>query len=359
MKKTSLIVLLFIACFFAVFILTGCGEVTYSVKIDSSGARTYRYKVELNDKDSDYQTQKNAVKTLFSYYADNRDRVSFIEVDNDPNVLILQIYYESATDYYIANGITGDEPNSPADFEYNGLFFQTYFTQMKVSDLATFDSYALLYLQRYDPDFATEYIKRATKAVTDQSLSPSLTVAVKEILYGTDVYEKLRLLLFSDSDVADEAARASYLWMKDLGYDFERVEASFEYSMYFKNIKGQDPDEVYVDSDGQTVYKWKLDPLNDNTFTITQKVPTVWVWELTCILGGVIAALICVVLIILRKKNKQAERVVVTNDENSLSEDKKNELLTYIAQNEEKTSNQTEEQNSNNNENDKNDLYDL
>ncbi|MBQ7653135.1 MAG: hypothetical protein IJS93_02040 [Clostridia bacterium] len=301
MKKGLLITIIALLSL-ALLLLAGCGEATYTVRIESGGARIYSYTVRLDASDLDVEKQRAAVRTVFTYYADRIDRATF--TDTDPNVLTLEIRYDDLTDYYIANGITGNEPNEPSEWEKEGVLFQKYYTVLFVADKGNFEYYALQYLDAYDATFRQNYVVKAYAAANNGSLSAVYSQVVRNAVANEDAFSTLRALVNDgNSSYAEEAQTTAYEWMKELGYDYSKVTAYFRYSMYFRNVKGQNPDEVYTE-DGQTVYKWKLDPFSANEFTLTQTVPSVWVWELLSIAAGLMVAGVCIALIIVKKKIK-------------------------------------------------------
>ena len=318
--KKILTIILFLTL--STLVLVGCGEVDYTVRIESGGARIYRYTVRLDSREADVDKQRAAVRTVFTYYRDNVDRATFTE--KDPNELILEITYSDLTDYYIANGITGDEPSEPSDREKEGLLFQKYYTTLFVADEGTFEHYALAYLDAYDARFSTAYVAKAYEYAYGGKLTKPFEQVVKHALEDSDAFSALRALVRGET-LREEAQAAAYIWLKELGYDFTKVEAYFNYSMVYKNVKGVDPDEVY-EEDGQTVYKWKLDPLADNEFTVTQTAPSVWVWEALAILSGLIVAAICVSVAVVRKKRKdeakkEDDEVITSEDDAFYEED--------------------------------------
>lgn len=305
MKKILFILVLIIT----VFMLVGCAEVTYSVTITDVGGRIYDYKVTLDPNAPETSKDIQLVRTYFEFQKSQNEYAEVIYDEETPNVIIYRVTYESQTEYNKVNGITGDEPNEPSEFTEKGLF-KIYEGVLFDMDKVDFALYALSYLSRTQEDggvsFNYELREHLKTYINDSNLSAVANECIIRICTDTDksTSEALRLELMI-SEVADELADVTYNIFKDMGYDYAKVIATFEYSHAYKSIKGINPDKVEtVKSDLGTkkVYSWNLDVLGDNEITYTYQTANVWVWELIAVAFGVAVALITLVIFFVRRK---------------------------------------------------------
>lgn len=300
-KIIAVLILVMIA-----FTLCGCAEVCYSVIIDEYGARTVDYKVTFNSEDLDYQRQKEAVTSLFSYTAEKNLYAKLVSNEEEDS-LTLRYYYPTQTEFEIANGITGDEIGESQEYNKLNFLYQEYIGTLSPASKETLINYAMVYLKAYDPLFPVAFCQ----ALEEESKTAEMPDELKSII--KDIYSDKTLTAFNqylrDDGYSEGLADISYSALERTGFDYSLVKIFFEYSHGYKSVYANDYDDCYT-IDGQKFYVWKVDPLTDNNFTIYQKVPIVWVWEVLGIGLGVVA--IAVVLVITavigeRKKSKESK----------------------------------------------------
>lgn len=296
MKKiTAFIILIVLVC-----ALSGCAEVWYSVTIDDYGARTMELKVNFNSEDADYLRQKEAVTALFTYIAED-DIYATVVNSEDGSSIILRKYYSTQTEYEIAVGITGDELSEPAEYNDINFLYHEYVGTLNPADKATFVSYAMTYLKSYYPGFAKVFLSALKEASDSFDMSKGLFSSISGICADESLQYFNEYL--KDEAYSDELSDLSYNALKNIGYDYSQVEVFFQYSHAFKSVYAKEYDDSYKVG-GQTAYVWKLDPLSNNEFTIYQKTPVVWVWELIGIGLGILAIAVVFVVVACSKESK-------------------------------------------------------
>lgn len=285
--------------------LSGCAEVWYSITIDDYGARTMELKVNFNSDDADYLRQKEAVMALFVSVAESNIYATVVTPDEGDS-LVLKYYYPTQTDYEIAMGITGDEVYDE-ETEYNDINFlyHEYVGTLNPADKVSFVRYAIVYMKNYNPLFPKMFCIALSSVSGDIDMSYDMHCAVQEI-YSDETLSVFNEYL-NDDAYSDELADIAYQAMKSMDCDYTQVEVFFQYSHAFKSVYAKDYDDSYLVGN-QRAYVWKLDPLANNEFTIYQKTPIVWVWEVIGIGLGVVAiAVVLVVGTIINEKNKRKE----------------------------------------------------
>ncbi len=285
--------------------LSGCAEVWYSITIDDYGARTMELKVNFNSEDADYLRQKEAVTSLFIYTSENNIYASVVTPEEGDS-LILRYYYPTQTDYEIAFGITGDEiGEEEAEFNDINLLYHEYVGTLNPANKISFVNYAIVYMRHYNPLFPKLFCASLKEVSSNADLSYDMHCAIQEI-YLDETLETFDEYL-DDDGYSEELSELAYQAMKNLDCDYSQVEVFFQYSHAFKSVYAREYDDCY-EVGGQTAYVWKLDPLSNNEFTIYQKTPLVWVWEVIGIGLGVVAiAIVLVVGTIINEKNKRKE----------------------------------------------------
>lgn len=327
MKKFLFVLIVIIA----VFVLVGCGEITYSVTIDDVGGRLYEYRVTLDPNSPETSKNIELVRTFFEYKKSQNPYAYVVYDEKTPNVVSLCISFDSLTEYYQAMGITGDEPNEPSESEAKGLFrvYEGVLIDFSKEDFAI---YALDYLSFVMADAQNTFnnvLRESLKTYisTSSSNGSTLSAFAKEAIIRicndkvNTTAESLKLEL-TYSEVADELAEVTYEIFKEMGYDYSKVIATFEYSHAYKSVKGVNPDKtevVQTELGKKKVYSWNLDVLGDNEIKYTQKAPNVWVWEVIAVSFGVIVALTTFALFFVKKK----KAVLQANNPNKRHEAKK------------------------------------
>ena len=305
MKK----ILFILTILLVVFLLVGCGEITYSVTIDDVGGRLYEYRVTLDPNSPDTSRNIELVRTFFEYKKSQNPYAYVVYDEKVPNVVSLCISFESLTEYYQAMGITGDEPNEPSYAEVKG-FFKVYEGVLIDFSKEEFAIYALDYLSFVFKDTQNTFnsaLRESLKAnINNSTLSSYAKESIIRICNDkvNTTSESLKNEL-SISEAAGELADVTYEIFKDMGYDYSKVIATFEYSHVYKSVKGVNPDKkevVQSDLGKRTVYSWNIDVLSDNEIRYTQKAPNVWVWELVAVLFGVVVAITTLVIFFVKKK---------------------------------------------------------
>lgn len=307
MKKILFILILLIS----VFVFVGCAEITYSVTISDGGARVYDYKVTFDKASPETAQNIILVRTYFEYQKSKNEYADIIFDEETPNEIIYRVSYESQTEYNLAMGITGDEPNdAPMEYTEKGLF-RVYEGILLDLDKEDFALYALSYLSVINSASADAFnydLRENLKSyINNPTISNTANECVIRICTATDVDTVQSLITeLSISEVATELAEITYNSLKEMGYDYSKVIATFEYSHVYKSIKGVDPDKTEVvntDLGKAKVYSWNLDLLGHNEIKVTQQTPNVWAWELIALCVGVVVALIVLLVFFVRRKN--------------------------------------------------------
>lgn len=305
MKKIFFVVLLIVF----VFLFVGCGEVVYSVVIDDVGGRVYDYRVTLDANSSHISQNIQLIRTYFEYKKSSNEYAEIIYDENEPNSIIYRVSFESQTEYLQYLGITGDEPNEPSSYTEKG-FFRIYEDILLDYNKADFAGFALDYLSHNvvseENLFDTRLRSALLSHINDPSLSKVANECVIRICNDKDrtTSDSLRLEL-SISEVSDEIANLTYRILKDMGYDYAKISAVFEYSHPYKTFEGLDANKVetiQTDLGKQKVYSWNLDLLGDNEIRYVSKSPNVWVWEVIAISFGLLVAGVSLIVFFIRKK---------------------------------------------------------
>lgn len=302
MKKILFILILIILT----FTFVGCAEVTYSVFISDGGARVYDYTVTLDRSDPNTPSNITLVKSFFEYLKSKNPYSDVLTDDENPNVVIYRISYESQTEYNLAMGITGDEPNLDSSVYTEKGFFRYYEGVLIDMDKEDFASYALMYLSFVDNALESKVRAELIAYSKNPTKSEGATNTVAGILVSEeDTITALRSDL-SISPYANELGEITYEALKNIGYDYSGILATFEYSHVYKSIVGVNPDKVDKVKNElgstQKVYSWKLDLFGHNEVKIYQRTPNVWVWEVIAIAFGILVAGIIVAVYFLKKK---------------------------------------------------------
>lgn len=292
--------------------LCGCGTITYQSKVDMVGGREIVWRVDLDENVSAAE-----VAATKAYMQLVRDRWTAagrnVQWEEGERYMCLRESYESATEYYMAMGYTGNEPNDPVETSGAGLFVD-YPSIGSLTDKATLMSCVLQYLYVGDATFAAslqEWVRQtaadaqAPKAVRDCAMALGSST--------TDVVLDMVDVLAVGDDTAQAVAQSLMTWLPEQGIDLSAVNFVYEYSHAYQSVTAKGNESSYTDQEGNTVYVWKsnLQDLPDLTIELHQKAPNVWVWELIAIVLGLAVGVILTVVIVRRKKNK-SKPVAVT-----------------------------------------------
>lgn len=325
MLRKRLIVLL--ALIVLSLALCGCATVRYSVIISDYGARIIDYTVIFDNPQTIKSKEFVSVKTFFEFLKSKNDHSEVIYDESDPKQIVYRITYEDQEDYYISNGITGDEPNEPLEGKSEGLFTEYEVTLLEF-DKADFMFYALTFLPYYDEALSDEIAVNIDLEKCDPDIKSILQQAKNN-------YNPERILLsFLQNEpteirakLADEVEKI----LNNIGYDFSKIQVFIDYSHVYKSVYAKDADEVSTIETAtgkQTMYTWKLDPINSNKITIYQKAPNVWIWELIAVIFGIVVAAACIVAFVLKRNkfNKQVASLTANVDGSDNNENKENNV---------------------------------
>lgn len=288
-------------------LLCGCSSLTYSVQIAAGGARTLKLRVNLENGVS--AEERQAITQFLRTVAENRNRNGRnCTVTEEDNSILLSEEFESATDYYIAMGITGDEPNEE-ELPYVDLnaYFVEYVSESFLADDATVISYALQYAYAMtDGDIMTAWRIYCALQATMLAESDPLRAVYAELSY-TDAGSLLPATLRALSAESGNRLCADLkVWLAMQGYDLGDVNLRYTYEHTYRSIYGANCTSTYVDKEtGATVYQWDMtaDKIPVTLIELRQKAPRVWAWELTAIAAGLVAlGVIGVILLCKRRK---------------------------------------------------------
>jgi len=306
-KALAVLLCLLLSC-----ALAACGRLTYSVQVSAGGARTMILRVyyeDMTDADKAY------VKTFLEDVSHSRNASGrHTEVTVGEGYVALREEYDSATDYYIAMGYTGDEPNderTPTE-DINAYFFR-YVTEMSLVSRATLMSYAFQYaVGDYAAKGEGNLLQLWHSYVAGFNALP--TSPLYSVYSELSEVELDRLLPATvqamDGDKGDLVATDLATWLAAKGYNVDDVSFAYTYEHVYKSVKGAEPTKTYTNSEtGATVYRWDmtLADVPDATITLYQTVPRAWAWELTAVaIGFVTIGVILTIILIRRRKNQHA-----------------------------------------------------
>ena len=300
--KTALRVILIALCVATCLVLTACGSLTYSVAIGSGGARTLTITVAFDDTVDD--TARAQAKDFLTRVRDVRNtngrQCELVEGDG---YVSLKEEFESATDYYIAMGITGDEEGEDVPYVDLDAYFLEYEIVMNLVERSTVLNYALQYVVSVDASvpFLWKYNCEGRSAIVVDNPLQSVYQSIAE---STDpIGVTLQAL---DGEQGDLLCDELEQWLADKGYSLADVPFRYTYEHVYKSVYAKDYTRCYQNSvTGCTVYEWDmtLAEVADADFTLYQRVPRVWAWELTAVAVG-LATMGVILLIILIKRRR-------------------------------------------------------
>lgn len=314
MKKTVGILVLLL-CLVTCWALTACATVTYSVQIGVNGARTLTLRVQYGDDTTD--EDKAYIKTFLeevsaTYRAAGRD----CTVKEGEGYITLKEEFESATDYMIAMGYTGDEPNDDPTPSVNlNAYFLEYVSEMSLASKATVLSYAFRYaIGDYTAKGKGNLLARWRAYCS--GYAGMVTHPLCEVyaeLARTDMdglYQATAQALESEKGeaLADDLA----VWLADKGYNLRDVNFRYTYEHIYKSVYPKECTKSYKNSEtGATVYEWDMTvaDIPATTVVLCQKAPRAWAWELTAIGAGLVALVVTLTIILVkRRKMNDASR---------------------------------------------------
>ena len=249
--------------------LGGCGtRVAFYQKIDTAGARTMQLTVSFDEtatqqeKDAAYQYLQQVQKEREQTGRDTR----LLTVGDD---YVLEETYDSATDYYIAMGLTGNEPaGDPLPSRVVDGYFLEYRNDLTIADRATVLSHALRYAVCADVAVLFAWRDKVLTMAAEPNAAP-----VYATLAATD---SDRLVDTTISFLEDEAlCDVLQAWLCDRGYDLADVAFGYSYDHLYDSVYAKQYDESYETTEGTTVYVWHM-TLADvpyQTVTVYQKTP--------------------------------------------------------------------------------------
>lgn len=289
--------------------LTACGSLTYSVQIETGGVRTLSLRVYYEDMTDENIAYAKAFLEDYSRRRNESGRQT--QVIEGENYISLREEFDNATDYYIALGYTGNEPN---DGEAETIDLNAYFYQYVVDQHLVDKADVLGLAFRYA---VGDYAQKNDGSLLQlwQAYLGGFVAMPTSPLYS--VYSELVKVELNDllaatvtameGDKGDLVAADLAGWLAAKGYDLEAVDFRYSYEHVYKSVEPQGYTRSYTNSDtGATVYEWdmQLADLSDATFTIYQTVPRAWAWELTAVGIGLVTIGVVLTIILMRRRNK-------------------------------------------------------
>ena len=295
-------------------VLCSCATITYSVQIAAGGARTLTLRVYYDD---DMTEEDRAyIKAFLTEVSDSRKAGGrTLELVEGEGYVALKEEFESATEYMIAMGYTGDELNEDPTPKVNlNAYFFEYVSEMTLATRATILSYAFRYAIGDYSARGGDLLER-WRAYCDGSSA----------IYSSGMYEVFSALARTETsslydatvaamsgDKGDRLAETLQTWLADKGYDLRDVDFRYTYEHVYKSVYPRECTKSYTNSEtGNTVYEWDMSvaDIPETTITLCQKAPNAWAWELTAIAVGVLAiGIMLVVIVIKRRKVDNASR---------------------------------------------------
>lgn len=309
--KRLLTITIIILCFALTLVLGACSSLTYSVQIAAGGQRTLCLTVNLEEGMT--EAERLSIKSFLQTVADNRNRNGRnCVVKEGEGFLMLKEEFDSSTDYYIAMGLTGDEPNEDA-MPYVDLnaYFLEYSSEMRLADRATVVGYAMQYAAAdTEGDILVlwrGYLSGLSTMRPDDPLQP---------LYARLAYSTPATDLLNDTVAALSGSQGEAFcevvadWLAENGYVLEAVSVRYNYEHIYRSVYAKTYTTTFKNPEtGATVYQWEMTAADipDTTIVIYQKAPRTWAWELTAIGAGVLTiAIILTIILIKRRKINNA-----------------------------------------------------
>ena len=283
--------------------LAGCGvQLTYTTKVTTAGARELTLSVALDDT-ADQVTRDSTYALLQQIEYERKAKGRNTVLSNpDDNSYCLTESFDSATDYYIAIGYTGNEPNE-VERDYTPMgYFVEYRSELRPADAATVASYALRYANIADDTMLFDWRDHvADLAAGDDALA---VVAAPLTAASTDTLLDATIGAISTTEaLADHVLQ----WLAARGYDAADLQVTYIYDHLYDSVYAKQYDEKY-EKEGCTAYVWHLtaDQLATASFAVYQKAPRVWAWEVTAIAVGVVVAIAIWLVILAKRRVKNA-----------------------------------------------------
>ncbi len=299
--KRALTVAILLICLALCCVLSACDTITYSVQIATGGQRTMSLYVYYDAADT--AQQKENVKRFLGEVRDVRNANGRqCELVEEAAYIVLREQFESATDYYIAMGYTGDEVDEEVPYVDLNAYFVEYRSPMRLADAATVLGYTLQYAVSTQPTLALLW--RAYCGGKSAVYIDNLAPVYQRLAASDDVVAATIDALSGEYGV--RLGEELCAWLADKGYDVAEVDFRYTYEHLYKSVYPTAYDRSYTNgATGATVYEWdmKVADIADATIEICQKAPRVWAWELTAIAAG-IAVIGVILLIILAKRRK-------------------------------------------------------
>ena len=300
----------FIVCLLAVMVclLTACGTVSYSVQITTGGARKLTLMVQF-DEDATAEERAQAEAFLRSV-CDARNRAGRrCTVKVADGAVAMEEQFESATDYYVAMGYTGDEPNEDETPYVNlNAYFTEYRSDMQLLERPTVVGYQWQYAVACDVAVVFEWRTHCMAlSATDSALQP---LYAELAATATDRVAEATLAALSGS-YGDALAEDLTSWLAERGYDLAAVDFRYTYEHLYRSVYAKDCTKSYRNPDtGSMVYEWDatLAEVPTMQISIYQKAPRVWVWELTAVAAGVLVMVALSIVILVKRRNNHAPR---------------------------------------------------
>ena len=246
LKKIVFIFLLALICLSC----CACCKVSYTRVITEYGQVTKTYVIDV---DNGYAFKEQAYQYLVEKVKDYEDYFN-ISYDEDEYKVTLTEGYDSLEEYYIAYGITGDEPNEELEIQKNGLLSTV------IVENCSFDE---LMSTKVFPDATYKDLVKA--------------------------YEDGFVAIIGEENKT--------------GGEYKNV-FEYTYGTPYKNVQSN-ADSVYLSSDGIYMHTWTLDEdkFADTTVYIRQISPNGTVWYLICI-GAAFCVLALAIYLAVRRLKK-------------------------------------------------------
>ena len=287
-------------------LLSACSELTYSVQIATGGARTLTVSVHYAEDATEEEI--NTINEFLRQVADSRVAGGRpCRIDKGEGYVTLKEEFDSATEYYISMGYTGDEPNDEETPYVNlNAYFMEYVTEMPLATRAT--------VVGYQWQFA---VKDASAKGIDLPLlwryycsgrSASLFPLYGRLAASEDIVTDTLDAL--SGEYGEALCEVLSVWLGEKGYALSDVPFRYTYEHVYKSVYAETYTNSYKNKEtGATVYEWNMTAADiaDTTVTLHQKVPRVWAWELTSVAAGVaVMGVILVIILIKRRKISNA-----------------------------------------------------
>ncbi len=202
--------------------LCACAEITYTSSVSEGGARVFTTSIKL-DKTAMTTTAYNQLCTEIANILstqkaarESEGRTVTVEANAETGVFVLTESFSSNTDYYIAYGITGNEPSEPNKIYSQSAFFVDYYIENSVISSSTLENYTQIFSKYVNTDdpygevsldyvYSTEY-NNVSALNADESYSKD---GYNYMVWHIDLNDP-------DSEVLKYVSRTPKVWLFEL-----------------------------------------------------------------------------------------------------------------------------------------------